>query len=318
MFPIHIAFVADKKYIPYVSVSLYSILKSAHPEDDLYFYIVTPKDLAVDEQAMPLAELQKIHPFNIKFISFDRQSMLPYCPDGKKEHIPYVARLLLPWLIADIDRIIYLDSDLLVQGSLKEFYYMDFEGAYALGVEDISAHKLHTPLLKEDYKLYINAGVILIDAKRWRTENLKEQVVSFVKQHPNCLIFPDQDILNYMLWGKLKKVDMKWNFHMDFFNHIRLDPDNLTLPERTCKPVVLHYSFPIKPWQPGGIAHPAAHVWRTLARQCPQPIAGPSLIKEGWWILKKFVRFVYIHPGFLFSRKFWKRVKGQGFFPTIN
>ena len=200
MFPIHIAFVADKKYIPYVSVSLYSILKSAKPEDELYFYIVTPEDLAIEEKALALEAFQKVHPFKIEFISFKRKDILPYCPDGKAQFIPFVARLLLPWLIPHIDRIIYMDSDLVVTGSLKEFYYSDFEGAYVQGVEDKTTHYAHSKPLKKDYQLYINAGVILIDAKRWRQENLKEQFLAYAKQNPNCLIFPDQDILNYVLW----------------------------------------------------------------------------------------------------------------------
>ena len=42
MYPIHIAFVADKKYFQYVAVSVYSILKNAAPDDDLHFYVASP------------------------------------------------------------------------------------------------------------------------------------------------------------------------------------------------------------------------------------------------------------------------------------
>ena len=111
---------------------------------------------------------------------------------------------------------------------------------------------------------------------------------------------------------------MKWNFHADFFNHIRLDPDNLALPERTCKPVVWHYSIPVKPWQPGGLSHPAGRIWRDIARQCPQNVPMPSFGQELMWTIKTLARFVLIHPGFLFSLTFWKRVKLQGFLPTIH
>ena len=314
MYPIHIAFVADKKYFQYVAVAIYSILKNADPEDELHFYIASP-----DATEMEFFEpLRSVKPFFLQFIPFTAQEVLPYCPDGQARSVPFIARLLLPKLIPNIDRLIYLDSDLAVTGSLRGFYYTDLSGAYAAGVEDKTAHYAHRPLLKPDYRLYINAGVLLIDAKRWRDEKAGRYFLQCVHDYPKQLIFLDQDILNYSFWGRLKPVDMKWNFHADFFNRLRLYPDNEDLPERKCRPVVWHYSIPVKPWKAGGLSHPAGRIWRQYAKACPVPVDMPSFWAEAVWTLKRLARFVWVHPGFLFSAKFWRRVKLQGFLPTIN
>lgn len=111
-------------------------------------------------------------------------------------------RLLAPFIIEqDIDRILYLDADMIVNGSLEELYNIEFHQNLVAMCEDTMVmdrvefiNRLNLP----KYSLYYNSGMVLMNLKEIRNKYAKEDIYRTFDRYFERLLFPDQDILNIM------------------------------------------------------------------------------------------------------------------------
>ena len=151
----------------------------------------------------------------------------------------------------DIDRILYLDADIIVDGSLDEFYNIDFCGNAAAVCADTIAN------FKEDIRsriglskegTYFNAGVILLNM----TVVTREKVVEIL-QSGKSFPFHDQDILNLLLDKNLVYVNaFVYNFEVVLARDYSEYYKNIILPLKQ-KPIIYHYAGDqkAKPWNMG-------------------------------------------------------------------
>lgn len=150
------------------------------------------------------------------------------------------ARLLMgESLPAAVDRCIYLDSDLVMRRDIRELWDEDLEGHLIGAVpnttdEEAAAHKRRLGL---DDARYFNAGVLLVDLKRWRAEHVGARAIAFAERMRDDLILHDQDALNATLHHEWKRMAWHWNVWI-------VDP-TLTDDARA----VFHYMGAPKPWQ---------------------------------------------------------------------
>ena len=93
-----------------------------------------------------------------------------------------MARLLVDKLLPDdIDRILYLDGDTLVLGSLESLWKLDM-GNRSIGMgPESTVDAARRGFLGLDKQMYCNAGVLLIDLQRWRERKLGEKVLEYYK-----------------------------------------------------------------------------------------------------------------------------------------
>lgn len=160
-----------------------------------------------------------------------------------------MASELLP---SNIDRILYLDVDIIVDGSLYEFYNIDFEDKVAVVCEDTIASfrdDIRTRIGLSKEGKYFNAGVILFNMNKWREtisyKEIKQILLSGVK-YP----FHDQDILNILLDGKLKYISpFIYNFEI-VLGRDYIDYYIKNVEKSDIKPIIYHYAGDInaKPW----------------------------------------------------------------------
>lgn len=126
------------------------------------------------------------------------------------------ARLFIPTILkGEDDRVLYLDCDIIVAGSLKPLQAIDFGGNIAAAAPE-SDQGLHPSLdsradLPPDIP-YFNAGVMLIDIERWNRENFTDKVFEFILRHQEKLRFPTQDPLNCVIRGRFVRLGREWNF----------------------------------------------------------------------------------------------------------
>ena len=167
----------------------------------------------------------------------------------------YYRLLAAEILPLDIDRILYLDADIIVDGSLEEFYNLDFCGNAAAVCADTIANfneniRSRIGLSKEG--TYFNAGVILMNMSVWRKVVTRQKVVEIL-QSGKIFPFHDQDILNILLDKNLIYVNaFVYNFEVvlarDYPDYYR----NIILPLRQ-NPIIYHYAgdYKAKPWNIG-------------------------------------------------------------------
>jgi lipopolysaccharide biosynthesis glycosyltransferase len=179
-------------------------------------------------------------------------------------------RLLLPSVLNDIDRVVYLDCDLVVLKDITTLYdtdLLDFPLAACLdfwltgappfappivgwGVEEW--HKFLSEVVRlADCKAYFNSGVLVMDLKRFRNTGLINAAEEFLEQTNYKTVFVDQDALNHVINGAFVRLDSRWNV---LGNRSETDLNNAdckiaaSVAPSHSDPWIIHYAGPYKPW----------------------------------------------------------------------
>ena len=123
----------------------------------------------------------------------------------------YNRLFLTEYLPEDVDRVLYLDSDTVIEQPLDEFWNQDLDGYYLAGVDDcLSSTYRELVGLSED-GTYVNSGMLLINVKKWREENVCQQFVDMVVANNGFFIFNEQSTINSMFSGKIKILPQNYN-----------------------------------------------------------------------------------------------------------
>ena len=157
-------------------------------------------------------------------------------------------------LNSDIDKVLYLDSDIVVDKSLETLWNSNISN-YAVGcVTDMSEAKHDYNRLDFDPKLgYFNAGVLLINLKYWRDHHIIDEFVNIIINHPEMIEQHDQDVLNIVLCKNKFTLPLTYNVQNGFLfkpEYLELDEKKykMDLEQAVQNPVIIHYTAVIKPW----------------------------------------------------------------------
>ncbi len=168
-------------------------------------------------------------------------------------HLKWISRETYYRLLAQemlpesVERVLYLDVDMIVMGSLEEFYHQDFEGKLLVacnryGLGGVDRKRLEQLTLPRD-TIYFNAGTLLYDLAGQRQQIdpniLYEYPVLFYQQ----LKYGDQDVLNAVFYGLTKFAD--WRVYNCFDSNTTRQRQEDRV-RRSCK--IFHYNGRGKPW----------------------------------------------------------------------
>lgn len=156
-------------------------------------------------------------------------------------------RIFIPFMIdQNAEKVIYIDVDTIVQDDISKLWHIDL-GNYTIGaVQDYSGTVdckwAGIPNYKElcipgDSK-YFNSGVLLINPKKWRAENITNEVIAVLVKHKEHVVMPDQYGLNVVFANKWLELDPKWNW---FANKENEQPSLIHFVE--IKPIFSTYKF---------------------------------------------------------------------------
>lgn len=165
-------------------------------------------------------------------------------------------RLLLPALLEGLDRVLWLDSDVLVLQSIGDLWETDLEGCpLAAATNVLPSYHWHLPpkLGIRDRRLYFNTGVLIMDLDQLRKENAVEECSRCVEKYRDVIHHADQDVLNALYYGRRKKIPLRWNVIVTTFY---LRPECLRLHgadeyhEALRQPGIIHFTGGkrFKPW----------------------------------------------------------------------
>ena len=248
--PINIFFASDKKYFPYLETAIASLLINANDDDKLNIFILS-SDL-YDSYIDKLNELKRFKDCKFELINVDNSRFTDLkSPDYISSSATFF-RYLIPEIRKDIDKVLYLDSDIIVLGSIKELYSIDLEDNYIAGVEDphvmISSVKVKKRFHIDDR--YINAGVLLFNCKKMREDNFTEKCFNLSRELSSRAYFgADQDVINILSYNKKKIIDIKYNLLSSvYMEQLHTEYTDAELNNAIKNPIIIHYSDRIKPW----------------------------------------------------------------------
>ena len=146
----------------------------------------------------------------------------------------------------------YLDSDLIIRGSLHDLYDTDLSSVAIAAVRDNEYFNIqeYNRLRYEPKFGYFNAGVLLINLDYWRKNDCYKTFTSFISSYPERLKKHDQDVLNSIFYNCKKWLPLKYNLSVGFMcNEIPFPYTEWEeIIEARKRPVIIHFSDKIKPW----------------------------------------------------------------------
>jgi len=234
---INIVLAADDNYSSHLGVTLISLLDNFQDQRLLFIHIlsdgISKKNL---ENLKLVGEKKNVYLFFYELTS----DLLSACPEVNHLSRTSYARLFIAELLPPaIEKIIYLDSDIIVLGNIAELYDQDLRGFPLGAVADVMSKEILRIFFYHGLTNYFNAGVLVINLSLWRQMAVEERAKAFIKKYFKNMIRADQDILNCLFINNWELIDNRFNFDAKrkFFD--KLPPSNT---------LILHYSDKIKPW----------------------------------------------------------------------
>lgn len=231
---IKIAFCIDEGYAQHLAVALTSLfLHNENNKPDVY--IASPP--LKPESLRRLKKVGATFSANLIFKEIQEERVANFREHLHLSRAAYF-RILLSEILPEVDKLIYLDCDLVVEADLAPLWEIDLNGYAAAGVDE--ENPAQTSRLDLDDDLYINSGILVLNLAYWREHKLTEKCLEWISENPQRNILLDQDAINVSLKYKKKTINVMWNL-----NPVPLeDLDVLKkYPQR-----ILHFGGPIKPW----------------------------------------------------------------------
>jgi FkbM family methyltransferase len=183
-------------------------------------------------------------------IAVDKLAGLPFAAGYGGYAASY--RLLIPELLPDVNRVLYLDADTLILDRIRPLWDIELGDCCVAAVTNpLYRHmewRLRDQLGMPDRRAYFNSGVMLLDLQGLRQRGLDRALVDYARDHSTHVQWPDQDVLNAVLWRHRLPLHPRWNATGSLWSLPRRDlpwaPEEIT--EARIFPAIAHFLGPYK------------------------------------------------------------------------
>lgn len=248
---IHIACNIDGNYVQHCAVTLVSIFEN-NRESKFCIHIVAT-GLTKDDENI-LSSLATKYGNTVSFYAPDEKLLEGFAIKKFSKRISmatYYRCILADLLPTTIDKLIYLDCDIVILGDIRPFWNIPLEGIGVAAVEDIGCNEPQRyQILKYPQEdSYFNAGVLLINLDYWRKHNITKACIDYYQKYPERILFNDQDLLNSVLHKDKILIDLCWNVQDGFYRTPKVISKEWKdkFVEVLKNPIILHYTNR-KPW----------------------------------------------------------------------
>lgn len=253
----HIAFCTDINYLMPTGVAMISICENNRDIDICFHIVVTINQGVTLESFYELREIALKYDKKVFFYQIS-EGVLPKENHEKIAHVTkttYSRFYLSDLLPQSVDKVLYLDCDIICQDSLLKCWNICLSEHNSIigGVEDFGCYSgsMREPLSLSIKDTYINAGVLLIDLKGWRTGGFAKKCINYA--YNNHFPFMDQDVINTIFRGQIYILPFTYNLQVDFYIYDEyfwmISAERMKeVRDAKIKPAILHYST-LKPWK---------------------------------------------------------------------
>ena len=252
---LHLCFICDENYVLPTCVALKSIQINSFKSTKYHVHILMKNTSKEAEKKLKSMENpnMKISILNDYPLNVDEAKI------NIERHVSKTAiyKFFIPDIFSHLNKILYLDSDILIQQDLTSLYDTDLKDTYVGVVKDImTIYGVHTHLKKLNFtgEAYFNSGMILMNLKKMREDNIPQKLINYRLNKWNH--FMDQDAFNMVLNGKVTFLPLKYNLLNCFFRFLPIkklqkfyqEKFPITITGNYKKAVVLHLGGKEKPW----------------------------------------------------------------------
>lgn len=239
---ITIFFAVDDKYIPFLAVALQSLIENSS-ENNCYSIKILYTNISEENQNKILKYERKN--VNIEFVDLnyyiDKIKDKLYTRDYYSKTTYF--RLFIPELYPQYDKVLYLDSDIVILSDIADLYNVDMEDNLVAAAPDdvIQTIEVFQEYVEKvvgvaDYHNYFNAGILLMNLDQLRKFKFQEKFL-YLLETVKFSVAQDQDYLNRLCKGRVKLIENTWDRMPIGGDTVKREDLNL-----------IHYNLAFKPW----------------------------------------------------------------------
>jgi len=281
---IDVFFASGDDFVPHLATAITSILKNSLPSETYRFHILDGGITSNNKEKLNICK--KIKDFEIEYIKVDT-ALFENCPlTPECCHIPKQTyyRYIIPKLKPDLEKCLYLDSDIVVEDSLSEFWNINLEDNYVAAIEELY-EGASDDARRLGIKTTFNAGVLLINIKKWVEDGISDLLFQNTAklQKSGILKWQDQDVMNYTFKDRVKFVSPRFNLQWNAFivqKYTKYSLEEMAFAQS--HPVIIHFNSCSKPWH----------------RTCEHPLW------KKYYYYRKFSPFSEMYKKYIFNKIF--------------
>ena len=251
MFSYNVLVTLDRNYLSVLTTMLYSLSQS---DPNGVFTVYVAHDSLTDEDFLRLnTVIPRTEFVNVRV---PQESLADAPISDRYPREMYYRLFAAQYLPEQLDRILYLDPDLVVLHSLRELYQIDFGTclfAAASHIESRTFRELNRRRLHlSEHAKYLNSGVMMMNLALLRKES-PQTIIDYIQSHKATLLLPDQDVLNALYADRTVPLDpLVYNLGEKYLRlkNLHLPPaEKLTLDWVRSNTAIVHYYGRNKPWK---------------------------------------------------------------------
>lgn len=262
-----VVFAADNNYVPMVTTTVYSMLKNAS-SDCFYDVVILDTDFTEENKGIMREFFSQFENASLRFAAVAGM-VEEYGLQTSNEHISVETyyRFLIQKVLPDYEKVLYLDSDLIIEGDVSQLFETDLGDNLIGAVRDVDylgnlnmndgeriEYTEKVLEMKNPYD-YFQAGVLIMNLREMRKLYPFTKWLEYAAEPK--YIYDDQDILNAHCQGRVTYIDNAWNVMNDCGGRIKkvftFAPAQVykDFLAAYANPKIVHYAGFEKPWKPG-------------------------------------------------------------------
>lgn len=313
---LHIAISSDANYAKLVSILLVSLFENNHWAKCITVHLLSNN---IDDES--IKQIEKHVPcdkgflkvYDISDISNRLQVRVP-----PTISISSYSRLFLSSLLSsDIDKVIYMDVDAIISGSLEKLWYIDMKDYQIAGVLDDVALYAKKAIGLSFNAAYVNAGFLVLNLKQWREEDIETKILDYLIAHNGNVFHHDQGLINAICMRKMilsVNYNMVTNFFVFPYHSFKQQPfySEEEMENGKKHPIFIHFTAGVanRPWMEN-CKHPLKDVFRKYkARSLYKNV---PLEQDSRSMKLKLLASLYYHckPLYYFTLKIRSLMEGE-------
>lgn len=264
----------DTNYVGCFSVMLQSVMEGLSAARRCWVIALVDR-VSEDDMYLLSHQVAQFPNVEISFVGLDEYFNKE---DAVQAHFTKAAffRLLLPEMLPCVDKVLYLDSDMVICDDISRIYDIDIGDNFAAVVKDL----IVTQLIRDEFKIdpkfgdltleeywngylglsdrsketYFNSGVSLLNLSLMRERKVSSDCINMFWERP--FYYVEQDILNIVFDGRVKLLDSRWNVPAHSAEFMELSPysDYQSFLKARRNPGIIHFAAShLKPWHTSNV-----------------------------------------------------------------
>ena len=210
----NIVLCGDKNVLGIGSITILSLISHCDTHKQYNIHFLHSGDCPMDM----LLKLKSIGTQNVKInlVNMEKYDKSLSDIDTKRYKTPSLYRLVLPEVFPNLDKVLYLDTDILVREDISKLFDIELKNDNWLIAAHINPH-IYTMVknMFAEKRSDFNSGVLLINLNEWRKRNIQHKVIELLRN--DVYSTPDQTVLSIACHGFIEQLPLTWN-HYPIFN----------------------------------------------------------------------------------------------------